>query len=476
MVFSSLIFICFFLPVVLFLYYIVPDIKHKNLVLILASLFFYAWGGSEYVLLLIGVVLINYFGGILIYKFSAWRSYILALGVLANVGILGYFKYAGFIVDNINKILNKAFILPNIVLPIGISFYVFQGLSYLIDVYRYYHGTNEFNDKLKGCEVQKNPLKLLLYISLFPQLIAGPIVRYKDISTQISKRKFSLEEIAGGIERFVVGLAKKVIIADNVGLVADNIFSLPGGQLATDIAWIGALCYSLQIYFDFMGYSDMAIGLAEMFGFKFQENFNYPYISKSISEFWRRWHISLSSWFRDYVYIPLGGSRKGNVYIHLLIVFFLTGVWHGAQWSFIAWGLWHGIFIIFEKWIQKKNIKFSVPVFIKWVYTTFIVILGWVLFRAHSFLDGLYYWKRMIGRGYFYFQPFGWRYYLNNKVIFIITIAILLSVFPMKKWIDELQNKKMGQVIIKIGSAVLLIICIVTIINSSYSPFIYFRF
>ena len=476
MVFSSLIFICFFLPVVLFLYYIVPDIKHKNLVLILASLFFYAWGGSEYVLLLIGVVLINYFGGILIYKFSAWRSYILALGVLANVGILGYFKYAGFIVDNINKILNKAFILPNIVLPIGISFYVFQGLSYLIDVYRYYHGTNEFNDKLKGCEVQKNPLKLLLYISLFPQLIAGPIVRYKDISTQISKRKFSLEEIAGGIERFVVGLAKKVIIADNVGLVADNIFSLPGGQLATDIAWIGALCYSLQIYFDFMGYSDMAIGLAEMFGFRFQENFNYPYISKSISEFWRRWHISLSSWFRDYVYIPLGGSRKGNVYIHLLIVFFLTGVWHGAQWSFIAWGLWHGIFIIFEKWIQKKNIKFSVPVFIKWMYTTLIVILGWVLFRAHSFLDGLYYWKRMIGRGYFYFQPFGWRYYLNNKVIFIITIAILLSVFPVKKWIDELQNKKMGQVIIKIGSAVLLIICIVTIINSSYSPFIYFRF
>lgn len=461
---------------VLLLYYIVPGMRLKNIVLIIASLFFYAWGGTKYIALLLAVTLINWLGGMLISKYRTYSTYILTVGVAANIALLGFFKYMNFIVENINKYLGGSFTVPDIVLPIGISFYIFQGLSYFVDVYRFYQNESETDEKIRGCEVQRNPLKLLLYISLFPQLIAGPIVRYKDVCTQISDREHKLEYFANGMERFTVGLAKKVIIADTVGFVADEIFSLPNGQMATDIAWIGAICYTLQIYFDFMGYSDMAIGLAKLFGFDFQENFNYPYISKSISEFWRRWHISLSSWFRDYVYIPLGGSRTGNTYINLFIVFLLTGVWHGAKWSFVVWGLWHGIFIILEKWISGLKWKANIPAFIRWFYTMGVVTLGWVFFRANSLLEALEYFKRMVGRGYFYFQPFGWRYYLNNKVIFVLILAILLSLLPVKKWKEKLQCYQVGEIMLKLGSVLLLFVSLLVIVNNSYSPFIYFRF
>lgn len=476
MVFSSLIFICVFLPITLLIYYLVPS-RVKNYFLMLASLFFYAWGGTTYVFLLIALSFVDYLLGMMIYKYTRFGKLFLILGVGVSILTLGYYKYAGFILFNLSGLLNLDIKTPEILLPIGISFYTFQGLSYLIDVYRFYHHEHDCEDTLKGCEVQKNPFKLLLYISLFPQLIAGPIVRYKDISSQIADRKHSIEKFSRGMERFIYGLAKKVIIADTMGIIADKIFGLGDGNLATYVAWIGAICYTLQIYYDFAGYSDMAIGLAGLFGFDFLENFNYPYISKSITEFWRRWHISLSSWFRDYVYIPLGGNRTGNVYRNLFIVFLLTGIWHGAEWTFVLWGIWYGIFIVLERLV--KNSKFhmeGIPGIVKWAYTMLIVILGWVLFRADSIWDATTYLKCMFGMGQLEFSPFHPGYYLDHKAIFVMAAAVLLAVLPVDKWISAARQKAAGEILIKIFSAVLLVLCFLVIVNNSYSPFIYFRF
>lgn len=488
MVFSSFVFVCIFVPITLILYYAIPKMRGKNIVLMLASLLFYAWGGYRYLPILLSVVAVNYIGGVLINKIntkkfnSSEKKYrlkqlVLFISIVLNLAILGYFKYFDFFIININRILKTEFELQHIVLPIGISFFTFQGMSYVIDVYRGTNFQKEDNEKLRGCEVQKNPFKLLLYISFFPQLIAGPIVRYKDVMGQISVREHTIDKVAQGLHRFIYGLAKKVIIADMLGLIADKIFMLEEWQTASHIAWIGAICYTLQIYFDFMGYSDMAIGLAKCFGFSFLENFNYPYISKSITEFWRRWHMSLSSWFRDYVYIPLGGNRKGNVYINLLIVFVLTGLWHGAQWSFVAWGLWHGIFILAERW-GKMHLNFlnKIPDFIKWMYTMGIVTIGWVLFRAHSLKDGLVYIKAMFGLNAFEFQPFGIRYYLNNRVLTVFIIAMILSLVPAKAIRKKIQDSKGIEVFFKVWSIILLVVCLIVMANSSYSPFIYFRF
>lgn len=418
MVFSSSIFIFVFLPLVLFLYYISGK-KLKNYVLLLASLFFYSWGGVSYLKILIVSIIINYIFGILIDDVRSnikLRKIFLRLGIILNLALLFYYKYYDFTIENINEIFNTNYSIKNIVLPIGISFFTFQGMSYIIDIYR--------NDG----KVNKNPFSVALYISLFPQLVAGPIIKYKTIDDQIRNRKESLEFFSYGINRFVIGLAKKVIIADILAGMADNIFNLYYSGIDMPTAWIGAICYTFQIYYDFSGYSDMAIGLGYMFGFEFMENFNYPYISKSITEFWRRWHISLSTWFKEYLYIPLGGNRRGNIYFNLFVVFLVTGIWHGAAWTFILWGLWHGFFILIERAIRNKEWYINVPRTIKYIVTMLIVILGWVLFRADNLEQAIGFIKTMFGFSKAIDITFEYSYFINKKLVFWIVISILGAV------------------------------------------------
>ena len=339
MVFSSVIFLCLFLPIVLGEYYLLPKREAKNLWLIAASLLFYAFSGLWYVLLLLFSVFCNYLAGL----FVSGRKGVLYVAVAVNLGVLGVFKYLTFLVRTVDQLPGVAITVPSIVLPVGISFFTFQGLSYVIDVYR--------NERLKSTRFRD----VLLYIALFPQLVAGPIVRYEDVVDEIKGRRHTLEQLANGLRRFIIGLSKKLLIADVCGSVVTLIYSAERSVLDSRTAWLAAVCYLIQIYFDFSGYSDMAIGLGLCFGFHFKENFNYPYISASIQEFWRRWHISLSTWFREYLYIPLGGNRKGKAktYRNKLIVFFCTGLWHGANWTFIVWGLWHGFFIVAEDAVKK---------------------------------------------------------------------------------------------------------------------------
>ena len=344
MVFSSPVFLLVFLPATLFFTLILPR-RFQNIMLLIASLFFYAWGGVSFSLIIVSSITINYIVGRQIAKREGKKGAknALILGLVLNLLLLGIFKYANFIIDNLNVVFDWIHLEPvkmnSIYLPIGISFFTFQAISYIVDVYK------------KKTPAQKNLIDLALYISLFPQLIAGPIVRYHDIAKQLRNRIPGIKKFASGVERFILGLAKKVLIANTFALVADKIFALEIAEMSTSMAWLGAVAYTFQIYFDFSGYSDMAIGLGRMFGFEILENFNFPYISKSIREFWRRWHISLSNWFRDYLYIPLGGNRKtqGRVFLNLLIVFFLTGFWHGAAWNFVIWGLFHGLFLVIER-------------------------------------------------------------------------------------------------------------------------------
>jgi len=355
------------------------------------------------------------------------------------------------------------------VLPIGISFFTFQGMTYVIDLY------------WGKVTVQKNPLKIALYISLFPQLIAGPIVRYKDVNEQIDKRIVNIEKFAEGIKRFVLGLGKKTIIANTVASIADSIFNLPYSDHFITTAWLGIVCYSLQIYFDFSGYSDMAIGLGKMFGFDFLENFNYPYISKNITEFWRRWHISLSTFFRDYVYIPLGGNRKGNVYINLSIVFLLTGLWHGASLNFIVWGIWHGMFIIAERILKKSQLsKINIPGCVKVSYTLIVVIIGWVFFRADTLEYAIGYLGVMFGLVEPSNVGFATKYYLDNYSIFIIIIALISSTGFLPRCISTIEEKWSHEIIFNIAKtvyiSVVLLICAIFVMTSTYNPFIYFRF
>lgn len=466
MVFSSSMFIFIFLPVVVLVYYISSK-KIRNNILLIASLFFYAWGGLSYLKILIVSILINYLFGILIDKakdkINLKRCFLL-LGIILNLLLLFYYKYYDFFVSNVNTLFNSSLSIKNIVLPIGISFFTFQGMSYIIDIYR--------ND----AKVNKNIFSVALYIALFPQLVAGPIIKYKDINNQIKFRKESIEFFSYGINRFVVGLSKKVIISDILGAMADNIFNLSNTSIDMPTAWIGAICYTFQIYFDFSGYSDMAIGLGYLFGFQFPENFNYPYISKSITEFWRRWHISLSTWFREYLYIPLGGNRKGNVYLNLFIVFLVTGLWHGASWSFIVWGLWHGFFMIIERLIKNKMWYKKIPSFIKLVSTMLIVIVGWVLFRASSLKAALEYLAIMVGLIKFNDMTFTYQYFINKKFIFWVIIAIIGSTPIISNVSKRYKNNKLFQLISMIIISILFIVSMIFIINSTYSPFIYFQF
>lgn len=480
-------------------YYALPG-KVRNIWLLLGSLFFYAWGEPKYIFIMVASIVGNYLFGILIHFFALREKHglghvvakkiTLAVTILYNLGILFYFKYFNLFMETINEFSNKEISWIRVALPIGISFYTFQGMSYVIDVYR---GDCKEDRSGNVCElVQKNPLNLALYISMFPQLIAGPIVRYTDIRDSLKSRVTNTDTFTKGAERFIIGLAKKAILANSIGEVADKIFGAEFEFMGVPVAWLGAVCYTLQIYYDFSGYSDMAIGLGKIFGFDFLENFNYPYISRSITEFWRRWHISLSSWFRDYLYIPLGGNRRGNVYVNLIIVFIATGIWHGAAWSFLIWGLWHGLFMLIERYFRKSgkpNPFARVPACFKWLYSMLVVILGWVLFKLENVPDTLAYIGSMFGKGAGGYTEFSVRYYLDNKMIVILVIGILACI-PFKEVLPVLPKgagrvlgvivcAKPGKLMFAVRRVLLIVLLLLSmlfVVNSTYNPFIYFRF
>ncbi len=463
MVFSSLTFWFFYLPVVLLTYYVAP-LKARNWVLFIVSLAFYGWGEPVYILLMLTTILINYISGLLIEKdkdkLSRKRLWLI-LSVVLNLGILVFYKYSGMIVETINLIpnVNIAFKAPD--LPIGISFYTFQAMSYTIDVYR------------KDTEVQKNPMLLGTYVTLFPQLIAGPIVRYRDVAYDLTHRKETVEKFASGVLLFLVGLSKKVLFANQFAAMWLHLGEGKGEGLLTN--WAGLLALTLQIYFDFSGYSDMARGLGRMIGFEFMENFNYPYISKSITDFWRRWHISLSTWFRDYLYIPLGGNRKGMArqVLNLFIVWAMTGIWHGAAYNFLLWGLYFFLLLVIEKFFLLKVLK-KIPAFISHIYALFFIMIGWALFNftdmklLFDFLGGLFSAKGGL--------------YTDESLLVILSylpIAILGCIFstPILKTVHrKLKDKKFYPAVLCVFALGSMLLCTASLVSNSYNPFIYFRF
>ena len=486
MVFSSVLFLTMFLPTVLGLYFLAQE-KLRNAVLLTASLIFYAWGEPKAVIVMVALIVLSYVVGLGIERYPKYSKCILTFGILSNLSALIYYKYWMFLLENINLCYSPPpiSVIPKIALPIGISFYVFQILSYLIDVYR------------GQVAAQRNLASLATYVSLFPQLVAGPIVRYETIEKDIQNRSVRYEQVYQGLRRFVIGLAKKVLIADQMAFVADTVFNSPVKEIPTLFAWVGALAYTLQIYYDFSGYSDMAIGLGRVFNFKFLENFNYPYISKSISEFWRRWHISLSTWFKEYVYIPLGGNRRGNLrcYINLFIVFLITGFWHGATWSFVVWGVWNALFIIIER--VGRNLVHGVDVKgscgqmgkgstenrlqrilsilspLQHLYALLVIMIGWVIFRADTLTYAWQYIKTMLGDSdaplNSFYEATEFLTY-SNALIFII--GCILSTPLVTRCYSKYEGTKRDTCIIMI----LFIVAYVFAITSTFSPFIYFRF
>lgn len=469
MVFSSMVFLWIFLPVVFLLSLLIRNIKAQNILLLIASLIFYAWGEPTYIILLLASVVMNWALGLCIEKYENRRRLFLAIDIIGNLLLLGYFKYCNFVLNTLDHLLPMLH-LPrtSIALPIGISFFTFQAMSYVIDLYR-----GEY-------KAQKNVLNLALYISFFPQLIAGPIVKYRDIDEQITVRSVSREKIASGFRRFIYGLGKKVVISNLLAVSVDKIFALDPSQMTGLVAWCGAVFYTLQIYYDFSGYSDMAIGLGKMFGFDFLENFNYPYISASIKEFWRRWHISLSSWFKEYLYIPLGGNRKGKfrTYVNLSIVFAVTGLWHGASWNFVGWGLYHGAFLIFERMGFGKLLEKSKV--LSRIYCMIVVVIGWVFFRVDSVSTGLRVIERML-------MP--WKYQTSAVaigtlmseqtvlacVIGVIGCGILQKIFTCRK-LSGFASRWKNSLPEAIYCGLVLFYCIMLLANNTYNPFIYFRF
>lgn len=465
MVFSSTVFLFLFLPIVLIAYYnpIFKSLAFKNAVLIVSSIFFYAWGEPVYVLLMLGSVVMNWALGLIVHKNkgNGKSKAALTVSVILNIGMLFVFKYLTFTLQNINALLHTDINTLNITLPIGISFFTFQAMSYVIDVYR------------GDGEVQKNPCNVALYISFFPQLIAGPIVRYQTIADQIKERHENFDDFTNGVYRFMIGFIKKVLIANNVAIVADGIFDGEVGSVSS--AWLGALAYTLQILFDFSGYSEMAIGLGKMFGFDFLENFDYPYISKSVSEFWRRWHISLGTWFRDYVYFPLGGSRvkkKSRLVFNLFVVWTLTGIWHGANWTFVVWGLFYFVILTLEKLtgFTKKLGIFS------HIYTMLLVIIGWVVFRAKDIASALAYLGDMFGFGSLPLYDETTVFYLSNYSFFLVLGVICC--FPIIRTLKKKINT--DRPIFTIASGLLLaalfLVSVTYTIKGTYNPFIYFNF
>lgn len=467
MVFSSLTFLILFLPAVLLVYYAVPQ-KAKNAVLFPASLLFYAWGEPVYVVLMIFSTVLDYTCGRLVEKYrgTSKKKIGLIISVICNLGLLFFFKYTDLFIGTINGIFGTAIPLLNLPLPIGISFYTFQTMSYTIDVYR------------GDAKMQKNIISFGAYVSLFPQLIAGPIVRYQDIADQLDSREHTFDKFGEGVRRFVTGLAKKVLLANNIGLVWSTISSGEYKSMTTAGAWLGIIAFAFQIYFDFSGYSDMAIGLGKMLGFDFLENFNYPYVSKSVTEFWRRWHMSLGTWFRDYVYIPLGGNRKGlPIQIrNIAIVWLLTGFWHGASWNFLLWGAFFGILLVFEKMVFLKFLK-KIPAVFGHIYTLFAVLMGWVLFAHDDMSKGWAFVKVLFGGG---------AGFVNSETVYqllsalpLIAVCIVAST-PAGKTLYKKMNEKYGNGTLLTADTIRVIglaaLSVAFLISGSYNPFLYFRF
>jgi len=472
MIFSSMTFLWVFLPIVLILYQLPFKTNYKNALLLIASLLFYAWGEPKYILLMLVSIVMNYGFGLACGNLKRCSKLFVALSVVANLGLLFYFKYFDFFADTVNKLTGNALIsLREIALPIGISFYTFQALSYVVDVYR---------QKIKP---QKNLFLLALYISFFPQLIAGPIVRYTTIEEQISKRKITIDCFSKGILRFLYGFNKKMLLANILAQVAD--FAFAEGELSIAMAWLGIICYTLQIFFDFSGYSEMAIGLGLMFGFEFLENFDYPYISKTITEFWRRWHMSLGSWFRDYLYFPLGGSRvksKIRLVLNLFVVWFATGVWHGASWNFILWGVLYGVIITVEKLfsipdISKNNCLFRVSY---QIFTLLMVMLGWVLFRAEGLTAAGDYLQVLFGVNATTIIDENFIFYL--KEYFVILLCGIVCCAPIIKSVKQMLSKlgksiEMGiEVVSYTVQFVLFLVSVSYLVMNAHNPFIYFNF
>ena len=473
MVFSSLLFLFRFLPAVLFVYYIVPR-RWRNLALLLFSLAFYAWGEPIYIILMLASILVSYTGGILVDRFKRTEKMkvakvALVISSVVSLSLLAFFKYADFAIETVNTLTGAGIDTLHLALPIGISFYTFQTMSYTIDVYR------------GDATAQKNLISFGAYVTMFPQLIAGPIVQYKTIDTQLRARRETTEQFSEGVCRFMIGLGKKVLLANNVGALWETIQAMDYAQVPVLTAWIGLAAYTLQIYFDFSAYSDMAIGLGHMFGFRFLENFNYPYISKSITEFWRRWHISLGTWFREYVYIPLGGNRTG-LWRHIrniLIVWLLTGIWHGASWNFVLWGLYYGILLLAEKFVFGKYLK-KLPVVFQHSYCMFFVMLGWNLFvfddigRGIGFLKSLF---GVYGNGFLNGETI---YLLYNNIILLVLCILGSTKLPQRigKWFGtKLENKTISLAVIQnMFYAVIFILSLAWLVDATFNPFLYFRF
>ncbi len=474
MVFSSSLFLLYFLPVFLIIYYLLP-VKLKNIFTLLASIFFYAWGAPDFIFIVLGSIFIDFFLVDWLHKSTLVkaRRILLTISVILNVGMLAYFKYTNFLIENVNVLLGWLGVEPaswtKIVLPIGISFFTFQKLTYSVDVYRKVHA----------------PLKKMwdyaMYILMFPQLIAGPIVRFHEIADQIESRR-AFETVDArllGFFRFAIGLSKKVLIANVLGEQVDQIFALPTGEISTSLAWIGIVAYSFQIYYDFSGYSDMAIGIGRMIGFRFPENFNNPYISQNITEFWRRWHITLGRWMRDYLYIPLGGNRVSlpRMYFNLWMVFLISGLWHGAAWNFVVWGGFHGFFLIADRMFFIRFTKF-IGKYPSILLTYLITLIGWVLFRAESLSFAFDYLGRMfafdgLGENILFDKEFNW------MIIFGAVFAFIASIGNIEKWWVKVMDKDKNGITILLmilGAVLFTMVCIASVTSSSFNPFIYFRF
>lgn len=468
MLFSSIVFLFTFLPAVVILYYLLP-VRFRNVILLLASLVFYAWEEPVYLFLMLLSILFNYFSGLDIArnlqdKRAAKRS--LVFNLIINLAVLGFFKYEGFVLDTLNGILPVHISYHALPLPIGISFYTFQILSYIIDVYR------------GNVKVQTNLPNFALYVTMFPQLIAGPIVQYADVDEQLASREVSRTKFGEGSMYFIRGLAKKVLLANTSGMIFTEVSGLAKGNIAVMTAWLGAFAYMFQIYFDFSGYSDMAIGLGKMFGFEFNMNFNYPYVSKSITEFWRRWHISLSSWFRDYVYIPLGGNRVSKIkhIRNLLIVWLLTGLWHGAAWNFVAWGLYYGVILIIEKYLLSPVLD-RLPDVVRHIYSIVLVVIGWVLFFSSSFGQAADYIRVMFGAGAHGFADRESMYLLTSNLILWLILIFGSTPLVHFRYEHMLRTKKWNTTIINsVVYVALFIVCIAYLVTETYNPFLYFRF
>jgi alginate O-acetyltransferase complex protein AlgI len=489
MVFSSEVFLFGFLPAVLALYLLAPGARLKNVVLVLASLVFYAWGGAQYVALVLGSSLVNYAFGLWLSRLpgdgTRQRRLVVAGAVAFDLAVLAWFKYAGFLSDNLSFVtggqIGRSVALSQIYLPLGISFFTFHAISYVVDVYR------------RTSQARKNPLEVVLYFVFFPQLIAGPIVRYKDVAAQLARRAVTLDGLAWGPRRFVVGLGKKVLIANTLGACVDHVFNTPAAEVSRPLAWFALAAYTLQIYFDFSGYSDMAIGMARMFGFRFLENFDFPYVAKSMREFWQRWHISLSRWFRDYLYVPLGGNRVApwRVYANLAIVFFLCGLWHGAKWTFVVWGLIHGLFLVLERAGLVRRLaalsragvleRIAALPAVRHVYVLAVVTFAWVFFRADSFAYALAYLRALVVQAPA--TKLGFWGAADHETLLVFALGCVLATPLLARRVeaalrDETWRPRiaLAAAAIPAGLALIFVASVAKLAAGTYNPFIYFRF